>query len=97
MARRPSVRAAVASALVTAALMTAATPAQAAYSGGTVGVRETVCAQDLAVRTQPGGAWLGTLYRGQTFLVERISSGWAYGFAYGHINHRGWVQDGWFC
>ena len=89
-------RGVVAAAFVVAALLTAAAPAQA-YSGGTVGQRETVCAQDLAVRTAPGGAWMGTLYYGQTFLVERISSGWAYGFAYGYINRRGWVQDGWFC
>lgn len=89
-------RAAVASAFVVAAMTTVAMPAEA-YSGGTVGVRETVCAETLYVRTSPGGAWLGTLYRGQTFYVEKISSGWAYGFAYGYINHRGWVQDGWFC
>lgn len=68
-----------------------------AYSNGTVGVRETVCATDLYVRTDPGGAWMGTLYKGQTFLVESKQSGWAYGFAYGDINRRGWVQDGWFC
>jgi hypothetical protein len=96
MARRHGVRAAVAAAVVAAGLTVSAAPAQA-YSGGTVGERETVCAETLFVRTSPGGAWLGTLYRGQTFLVEKISSGWDYGFAYGYINHHGWVQDGWFC
>ncbi|MGK5741091.1 hypothetical protein [Micromonospora sp. URMC 103] len=41
---------------------------------------------------------MGTLYRGQTFLVEGPrSGGYVYGFAYGHINRRGWVQDDWFC
>ena len=89
-------RGAVAAVLVAGALFGAAAPAQA-LSGGMVGVRETVCAQTLYVRTSPGGAWLGTLYYGQTFLVEKISGGWAYGFAYGYINHHGWVQDGWFC
>ncbi len=78
----------------TAALLTAA-PAQAA--AGTVGVRETVCAQDLYVRTAPLGAWTGTLYTGQTFLVESRQGSWLYGFAYGDINRHGWVQDGWFC
>ncbi|WP_433533938.1 hypothetical protein ACQPZK_17245 [Micromonospora sp. CA-249363] len=74
----------------------AAAPAQAA--NGTIGQRETVCANDLFVRTQPNGAWMGTLYQGQTFLVEGPrSGGYVYGFAYGHINRRGWVQDGWFC
>ncbi len=36
---------------------------------------------------------MGTLYHGQTFLVESKKSGWAYG----DINRHVWVQDGWFC
>ncbi|MDQ0797642.1 hypothetical protein [Streptomyces sp. B1I3] len=83
-------------ALATAAVLMTANPAGAA--DGTVGQRETVCAQDLAVRvTAPHGAWMGTLYRGQTFLVEEGGGDWVYGFAYGDINRRGWVQNGWFC
>ncbi|WP_222723732.1 hypothetical protein [Streptomyces sp. t39] len=79
-----------------ASLAVTATPAYSA--DGTVGQRETVCAQDLFVRvTAPHGAWMGTLYRGQTFLVEKDNGDWVYGFAYGDINRRGWVQDGWFC
>jgi len=74
---------------------TTAGPAQAA--NGTVGVRETVCADTLDVRTQPLGAWMGTLYHGQTFLVEQLDGSWVYGFAYGNINRHGWVQNGWFC
>ncbi|MER6066626.1 hypothetical protein ACWET9_27110 [Streptomyces sp. NPDC004059] len=89
-------RAAAVVAAVSAAVLIGAGPA-IAYSNGTVGVRETVCASDLYVRTDPGGAWMGTLYKGQTFLVESKQSGWAYGFAYGDINRHGWVQDGWFC
>ena len=82
--------------ITTVALLGTAAPAQAAY--GRIGVRETVCAQDLYVRTDPGGAWMGTLYYGQTFLVKGPrSSGYIYGFAYGYINRNGWVQDGWFC
>ncbi|WP_377267072.1 hypothetical protein [Peterkaempfera sp. SMS 1(5)a] len=80
---------------LTAAALAGAVPAQAA--DGTVGQRETVCAQDLYVRTDPGGAWMGTLFQGQTFTVERKQGGWDYGFAYGNINRHGWVQDGWFC
>ncbi|KUJ35925.1 hypothetical protein MBT84_41115 [Streptomyces sp. MBT84] len=94
----PTLRVTRAAALVTAscaALLIGAGPSLAA--NGTVGVRETVCANDLYVRTDPGGAWTGTLYKGQTFLVESKQSGWAYGFAYGDINRHGWVQDGWFC
>lgn len=88
-------RAVAAVGALTAGLLMAAYPAQAA--NGTIGQRETVCAQDLYVRTDPGGAWTGTLYKGQTFTVESKQSGWAYGFAYGDINRHGWVQDGWFC
>ncbi|HYO53134.1 hypothetical protein [Archangium sp.] len=61
--------------------------------------RRTVCAQDLYVRTAPLGAWMGTLYRGQSFDVDHYSSdgAWVYGFAYGNVNRWGWVQNGWFC
>lgn len=76
----------------------AATSAPAEAANGVVGVRETVCADTLFVRTTAGGAWTGTLYRGQTFLVEGPSSGgYIYGFAYGDINRHGWVENGWFC
>jgi hypothetical protein len=87
---------AVAVALLAVLLVAPATDARAA--NGTIGQRETVCAESLFVRTQPVGAWMGTLYQGQTFLVEGPrSGGYVYGFAYGHVNRRGWVQDGWFC
>ncbi|GHJ40144.1 hypothetical protein [Streptomyces sp. TS71-3] len=75
--------------------VSAAAPAGAA--NGRPGVRETVCADSLSVRTAPGGAWMGELRKPQTFDVEKVQSGWAYGFAYGDINRKGWVQDGWFC
>jgi hypothetical protein len=82
-------------AIVCAALVGTALPAQAA--NGVVGVRETVCADSLAVRTAPLGPWMGTLFKPQTFLVERLDGDWVYGFAYGDINRNGWVQNGWFC
>lgn len=74
-------------------------PAAAQAANGTIGQRETVCASSLFVRTDPGGAWMGTLYQGQTFTVQsgRTGNGYVYGFAYGQINRHGWVQDGWFC
>ena len=99
MPRSSSVRflgaAAAGLALATTSLLTAAAPAHAA--NGVVGVRETVCADSLYVRTEPLGAWMGTLSRGQTFLVEQLDGSWVYGFAYGDINRHGWVQNGWFC
>ncbi|MGR8009055.1 hypothetical protein [Streptomyces hypolithicus] len=89
-------RAAWALGLAVAATCITAVPAQAA--NGTVGQRETVCADDLFVRvTAPHGAWMGTLYRNQTFLVEKVNGDWVYGFANGNVNRRGWVQNGWFC
>ncbi|WP_327028785.1 hypothetical protein OG989_26195 [Micromonospora sp. NBC_01740] len=84
--------------LATVCAVLALTPSAGHAANGTIGQRETVCAEDLFVRTAPVGAWMGTLYRGQTFLVEGPrSGGYVYGFAYGHVNRRGWVQDGWFC
>ncbi|MFD3920513.1 hypothetical protein [Streptomyces sp. NPDC058595] len=84
--------------LALTAAVAALTAGPATAANGTAGQRETVCAQDLAVRvTAPHGAWMGTLYRGQTFLVEEAGGEWVYGFAYGDINRRGWVQNGWFC
>ena len=94
-ARTHAVRTAVGAGLIGVALFAGAASAQAA--DGTPGERETVCADSLYVRTEPGGAFLGTLYRPQTFYVERVSGDWAYGFAYGDVNRHGWVQDGWFC
>ncbi|MER5894253.1 MULTISPECIES: hypothetical protein [unclassified Streptomyces] len=93
---RTSRRTTLVLALTAAMAVLTVNPATAA--NGTVGQRETVCAQDLFVRvTAPHGAWMGTLYRGQTFLVEEAGGDWVYGFAYGDINRRGWVQNGWFC
>ena len=91
---RATTRTIVTAALCAAALMFAAAPAQAGYAD--VGQRETVCATNLSVRTAPLGAWLGTLYQGQTFLVREVHGSWVYGFAYGYINTNGWVQNGWF-
>jgi hypothetical protein len=86
---------ALAGALLVAGAVLTAVPANAA--NGHVGVRETVCAVDLELRVKPGGARMGTLHKPQTFLVKEVSGEWVFGFAYGDINHDGWVQDGWFC
>lgn len=81
-----------------AATAVAAAVTVLAAPGAVAAERKTVCAQNLYVREQPMGRAIGTLYAGQSMDVERYSeSGWAYGFAYGHVNARGWVQGGWFC
>jgi len=88
---------AVAMTITTVALLLG--PPSAKAANGTIGQRETVCADDLYLRTQPNnGAFDGTLVRGETFLVKGPRSGGdVYGFAYGHINRSGWVRDGYFC
>lgn len=97
---RATARAGVAGAVALGTLLTAA-PASAdigPLARGTVGERETICADSLTLRrTAPHGAWDGDLRRGQTFFVESGSGEWLYGFAYGDLNRRGWVQNGWFC
>jgi hypothetical protein len=90
-----SPRLAVAAVLAGCAGLVGAVPAQAA--NGTVGQRETVCADSLSVRTAPNGAWMGVLHHPQTFLVQEDHGSWVFGFAYGDINRNGWVQNGWFC
>ncbi|WUH98448.1 hypothetical protein OHR68_33860 [Spirillospora sp. NBC_00431] len=90
-------RAAVAALAGASAFAVASAVAPAALADrGTPGQRETVCADTLAVRTD-SNAWQGYLYRGETFRVDRVDGHWAYGFAYGRVNHKGKVEDGWFC
>ena len=38
--------------------------------------------------------WDGTLFKGDTVKVTRISKSgdWAYGYAYGHVNRKVWVK-----
>ncbi|WP_375773354.1 hypothetical protein NR798_21550 [Archangium gephyra] len=68
------------------------------YARARFGVRQTVCAQSLYLRTAPNdGPWSGTLVYGETFTSESRSGDYVYGFAYGQLNRKGWVQDGWFC
>lgn len=51
------------------------------------GDRRRVCAETVYVRNYPQGRAFAPLYKGQSFEVyEYRQSGWARGFAYGHIN-----------
>jgi hypothetical protein len=90
-------------ALVASVLVAFAAPpgAEAAgpYATGILGVRMTICARDIAVRYIPREPGFADLYRGQTFYVHSFSPSreWVYGFAYGHVNRWGYVQNGWFC
>ena len=59
----------------------------------------TVCADSTYVRHTPTLTMIGTLFKDQKITVKRYdkSGKHAYGFAYGHVNRNGWVQNGWFC
>jgi hypothetical protein len=94
-----------------AALIGTASPAAAAgpllhADGDDVGKRWTVCAQDLTVRSTPGGPVIGTLTGpqagrpAQSFTIDDPTAQggeWVHGHAWGHVNQDGYVQNGWFC
>jgi hypothetical protein len=63
-----------------------------AGSASVVGDRVAV-RRDLYVREEPNQGWSGVLEPPETFHVEKLSDSgkYAYGFAYGHIDRRGWV------
>ena len=88
-------RTATATMIVAGAIATAV----AAVPSASASTTYEVCANDLYVRNTAAGVVIGTLYRGHHFRVDRYSpSGqWAEGYAYGHVNRAGWVQNGWFC
>jgi hypothetical protein len=56
--------------------------------------RHTVIAQTYTFHKGPAVGFDGTLFKGDTFKVSRISKSgdWAYGYAYGHVNRKAWVK-----
>lgn len=58
--------------------------------------RRYVCAQNVWVRSAPGGAAIAILYQGESFDYDHSATingyQWAYGFAYGGENVWGWVS-----
>ena len=59
-----------------------------------VGKRVSVDIDQLLVYTDPATSYVGSLRRGASFTVIRLSPTrvYAYGFAYGNLNRRGWVE-----
>jgi hypothetical protein len=57
--------------------------------------RYTVSKQ-VYVYVKPGLRFTGTMFKGNTFKVERLSKSgkWAYGMAYGHVNRHAWIDAG---
>jgi hypothetical protein len=82
--------------LVLSATATAAAPALAADHP--TGMRE-VCAKSTYVRHTPNLVMIGTLFKDQKIKVTRYdtSGKHAFGFAYGHVNKRGWVKSADLC
>jgi hypothetical protein len=50
--------------------------------------------QEAYVTTQAGKNFSGTMFKGQTFKVKRLSKSgkYAYGFAYGQVNRHVWIE-----
>ena len=48
---------------------------------------------DVMVRSQPGEFAMGRLYTNQRMDIQYVDpNGWAYGYAYGHVNRCVWAQ-----
>jgi len=93
---RNGLRTLVVGAVMMTGIVVAAPSAQAACIHARVGQTMTVCAQDLALRTNcDTKAWMGWLYRGDKFRVDADYGDWVWGYSYKH-NRYGCVQDGWF-
>ncbi|MEP6953829.1 MAG: hypothetical protein ABI950_07205 [Solirubrobacteraceae bacterium] len=56
--------------------------------------RAHVAVKSTYVYERAGVLFTGTMFKGNTFKVERLSpSGrWAYGMAYGHVNRHAWIS-----
>ena len=83
--------------LLLASVLAAGTASPAAAAGKT-GVRK-VCATSTYLTVKPGKTFTGTLTRRQTIRVTRFDATgkYAYGFARGHINRKGWVKVSALC
>jgi hypothetical protein len=68
-------------------------PSDGSASSDSLAGRRVSVSDDLYVRNEPDQGWSGTLEPPETFQVEKLSASgkYAYGFAYGDINRRGWV------
>jgi len=56
--------------------------------------KHTVIVNSAYVTREPGKIFDGTLFKGQTFKVTRLSKSgkYAYGYAYGHVNRKDWIE-----
>jgi len=58
--------------------------------------KHTVNQKDEYVFVKPAMGFSGTMFKGETFKVERLSKSgkYAYGMAYGHVNRHVWIDAG---
>ena len=56
--------------------------------------KHTVATTTYTFHKGPATGWDGTLFKGDTFKVAKVSKSgdWAYGYAYGHVNRKAWVK-----
>jgi hypothetical protein len=87
------IRTVLATAAVTAGLLSGAGTSAEAQTPGTMRPAsvQQVCAQDVYVRQTAAGVVIGTLRHGESFDHTGGSATWWYGYAYGSANKWGYV------
>ena len=72
----------------------ASVPAASMAKANGPGKHTVVAKSTYTFHVGPAVGFDGTLFKGETFKVSRLSpSGqWAYGYAYGHVNRKAWVK-----
>ena len=72
----------------------ASVPAASMAKATGPGKHTVVVSSTYTFHAGPAKGWDGTLFKGNTFKVTKISKSgdWAYGYAYGHVNRKAWVK-----
>jgi hypothetical protein len=72
----------------------ASVPAASMAKANGPGKHTVVVSSTYTFHVGPATGFDGTLFKGETFKVSRLSpSGqWAFGYAYGHVNRKAWVK-----
>jgi hypothetical protein len=81
-------------ALAATAAVAASALAPAVGSAKATGPGKYTVTKQVYVYQQPGKIFDGTVFKGNTVKVERLSpSGkWAYAMVYGHVNRHDWID-----
>jgi hypothetical protein len=78
----------------TAAIAVAGAAPGTAAAKATGKGKHTVTTESTYVFKKAGKVFDGTLFKGETFKVKRLSKSgkYAYGMAYGHVNRHAWIE-----